>query len=440
VSIESRLHSVLKHGFGYDSGPRFNGTRHNAHREAMNPSLAGLSEAVQKRQSRIEAGVNHREAMKPTFAGLSEAVQKRQSRIEAGVNHREAMKPTLAGLSEAVQNRQAQRDATTYREGMKSVLGELKERRALKTIEHALAAKKGAKITESNIATRIRHNQSEAGKKDLSRDADTMRMISGGTSWRHGLSGAKISLQQQGRRVVGGFHQGTLDKWNEVESMRDEARKLKPLFTQNKDLNPEAQKRISKAEHREIGAVALDKSAAPIGIAVSHVATPVAGIVTTGAVKLAGAGTLHAAANQRGFAADEFEKKSLDRDTGGEAFQKELSYMRGRGERKKEAQNRDEVVKKGFGAIFGAAADLVDQTGTVSKTVVDQAEKGLNKFVEDRTSKRAQKLGHDEHQANLGLQNQLKTLRGAVKYHENRNLSATRIQAVVRGWRQRSKG
>jgi hypothetical protein len=34
----------------------------------------------------------------------------------------------------------------------------------------------------------------------------------------------------------------------------------------------------------------------------------------------------------------------------------------------------------------------------------------------------------------------LKTLRGAVKYHENRNLSATRIQAVVRGWRQRSKG
>jgi hypothetical protein len=117
--------------------------------------------------------------------------------------------------------------------------------------------------------------------------------------------------------------------------MRDEARKLKPLFTQNKDLNPEAQKRISKAEHREIGAVALDKSAAPVGAAVTHFGTPVAGILTTGAVKLAGAGALHTAANQRGFAADEFQKKSLDRDAGGEAFQKELSYMRGRGERKK---------------------------------------------------------------------------------------------------------
>ena len=396
MSIESRLHSVLKHGFGYDSGPRFNGTRHNAHREAMKPSLAGLSEAVQKRQARIEAGVNHREAMKPT----------------------------LAGLSEAVQNRQAQRDANTHREGMKSVLGELKERRALKIIEHALAAKKGAEITERKIADRIQHNQTDAGKKEVSRDADTMRMISGGTSWRHGLSGAKISLLQQGRHLVGRFHQGTLNKWNEVESMRDEARKLKPLFTQNKDLNPEAQKRISKAEHREIGAVALDKSAAPVGAAVSHFGTPVAGILTTGAVKLAGAGALHTAANQRGFAADEFEKKSLDRDTGGEAFQKELSYMRGRGERKKEAQNRDEVVKKGFGAIFGTAADLVDQTGTVSKTVVDQAEKGLNKLVKDQTSKRAQKLGHDEHQTNLGLQNQIKTLRAASAYLK-RSSSAT---------------
>ena len=396
MSIESRLHSVLKHGFGYDSGPRFNGTRHNAHREAMKPSLAGLSEAVQKRQARIEAGVKHREAMKPT----------------------------LAGLSEAVQNRQAQRDANTHREGMKSVLGELKERRALKIIEHALAAKKGAEITERKIADRIQHNQTDAGKKEVSRDADTMRMISGGTSWRHGFSGAKISLLQQGRRLAGRFHQGTLNKWNEVESMRDEARKLKPLFTQNKDLNPEAQKRISKAEHREIGAVALDKSAAPVGAAVTHFGTPVAGILTTGAVKLAGAGALHTAANQRGFAADEFEKKSLDRDTGGEAFQKELSYMRGRGERKKEAQNRDEVVKKGFGAIFGTAADLVDQTGTVSKTVVDQAEKGLNKFVEDRTSKRAQKLGHDEHQTNLGLQNQIKTLRAASAYLK-RSSSAT---------------
>ena len=396
MSIESRLHSVLKHGFGYDSGPRFNGTRHNAHREAMKPSLAGLSEAVQKRQARIEAGVNHREAMKPT----------------------------LAGLSEAVQNRQAQRDANTHREGMKSVLGELKERRALKIIEHALAAKKGAEITERKIADRIQHNQTDAGKKEVSRDADTMRMISGGTSWRHGLSGAKISLLQQGRHLVGRFHQGTLNKWNEVESMRDEARKLKPLFTQNKDLNPEAQKRISKAEHREIGAVALDKSAAPVGAAVTHFGTPVAGILTTGAVKLAGAGALHTAANQRGFAADEFEKKSLDRDTGGEAFQKELSYMRGRGERKKEAQNRDEVVKKGFGAIFGTAADLVDQTGTVSKTVVDQAEKGLNKLVKDQTSKRAQKLGHDEHQTNLGLQNQIKTLRAASAYLK-RSSSAT---------------
>ncbi|MEK9878087.1 MAG: hypothetical protein VW684_15620 [Betaproteobacteria bacterium] len=396
MSIESRLHSVLKHGFGYDSGPRFNGTRHNAHREAMKPSLAGLSEAVQKRQARIEAGVNHREAMKPT----------------------------LAGLSDAVQNRQAQRDANTHREGMKSIIGELKERRALKTIEHALAAKKGAEITERKIADRIQHNQTDAGKKEVSRDADTMRMISGGTSWRHGFSGAKISLLQQGRRLVGRFHQGTLNKWNEVESMRDEARKLKPLFTQNKDLNPEAQKRISKAEHREIGAVALDKSAAPVGAAVTHFGTPVAGILTTGAVKLAGAGALHTAANQRGFAADEFEKKSLDRDTGGEAFQKELSYMRGRGERKKEAQNRDEVVKKGFGAIFGTAADLVDQTGTVSKTVVDQAEKGLNKLVKDQTSKRAQKLGHDEHQTNLGLQNQIKTLRAASAYLK-RSSSAT---------------
>jgi hypothetical protein len=98
--------------------------------------------------------------------------------------------------------------------------------------------------------------------------------------------------------------------------------------------------------------------------------------------------------------------------------------MRGRGERKKEAQNRDEVVKKGFGAIFGTAADLVDQTGTVSKTVVDQAEKGLNKLVKDQTSKRAQKLGHDEHQTNLGLQNQIKTLR-AASAHLKRSSSAT---------------
>jgi len=411
VSIESRVHSVLKHGFGYDSGPRFNGTRHNAHREAMKPTLDALSGAVQERHAQREAATVHREGMKSVFAELTGAVQQRQE----------------------------QRDKIIHSEGMKSVLGELRERRALKTIEHALAAKKGAEITDRNIATRIERNQSEAGKKELSRDANTMRMISSGTSWRHGLSGLKISLLQQGRRIAGRFHQGSLDKWNEVESMRDEARKLKPLFTQNENLNPEAQKRISKAEHRETGALVLDKSAAPVGVAVSHVATPVAGIATTGAVKLAGAGALHAAANQRGFAADEFKKSSLDRNTGGGAHQKELSYMRGRGERKKEAQNRDEVVKKGFGAIFGAAADLVDQTGTVSKTVVDQAEKGLNKLVEDQTSKRAKKLGHDEHQTKLGLQNQLRTLRGASEYHEKRALSATRIQAAVRGWQQRNK-
>ena len=186
MSIESRLHSVLKHGFGYDSGPRFNGTRHNAHREAMNPSLAGLSEAVQKRQSRIEAGVNHREAMKPTFAGLSEAVQKRQSRIEAGVNHREAMKPTLAGLSEAVQNRQAQRD--THREGMKSVLGELKERRALIVQNHF------SSLTKANKQLNFGRQQAQkTGMFGLASFRRRVASIGSGLAYRLGFKSLSYS-------------------------------------------------------------------------------------------------------------------------------------------------------------------------------------------------------------------------------------------------------
>jgi len=126
VSLDSRLHSVLKHGFGYDSGPRFDGTRHNVHREAIKPTLAALSNAVQDRQAHREAAAVHREGMRSVFAELPGSVQERQAHREAAAVHREGMKSVFAELPGSVQERQAHREAATaHREGMKSVFAEL---------------------------------------------------------------------------------------------------------------------------------------------------------------------------------------------------------------------------------------------------------------------------------------------------------------------------
>ena len=131
MSLDSRLHSFLKHGFGYDSGPRFDGTRHNVHREAIKPTLAALSDAVQDRQAHREAAAVHREGMKSVFAELPGSVQERQAHREAATAHREGMKSVFAELPGAV-----------HREGMKPVFAELRAKAVHKHFSSMASANK----------------------------------------------------------------------------------------------------------------------------------------------------------------------------------------------------------------------------------------------------------------------------------------------------------
>lgn len=426
MSIDSLFHKASKVAsnwtggrLGGDSGPRQNGTRHTTHQAAMQLSLGAIAGAANNRFEQRQAASTHREAMKPSLAAIQGAHEKHAQRVAAN-NHRTAMKPLLQELPQTV----AKRQAST-------------------TIGHFLAAKIGAQKTSRNIAARMQYNQSEAGKAAIARDALAMNMIiAGGTSWNSGgLAGTKISAIQQLRSFVGKWYEPTAKVWQNTEDARSEARKShhKLAFSDNKQLNQSAQSHIAKAGNREIVASGLSAVASPVAMAVSTVATPAAGVAANTGIQLMSAGALHLAANQRGLAAGELNRSALDRKDGGGAYQKEISYMRSRGERKLESQTRDAVTTKVAGALIGGAGGLVDLTDTVSKTTVKVAQRAAITLVNNHIKENALKYGHDEQQADLGLQNQLRAIQAASKYQAKLDTKASKIQAAFRGMQQRNK-
>ena len=426
MSIDSLFHKASKVAFswtggrlGGDSGPRQNGTRYTTHQAQMQAPLRNIPDAADARFAQRKAASTHRDAMKASLAAIPSAHEAHAQRVAAN-NHRTAMKPLLQELPQAVAKRQASA-----------------------TIGHFLAAKIGAQRTNRNIAARMQYNQSEAGKAAIARDAAAMSMIiAGGTSWNSGgLAGTKISVTQQVRSFVGRWYNPAAKMWQNTEDARSEARDLhhKQAFSGNKELNQSAQSHIAKAGNREIVASGLGALAAPVGMAVSTVATPAAGVAANTGIRLMSAGALHLAANQRGLAAGELNRSALDRKDGGGAHQKEISYMRSRGERKLESDTRDKVKTTVAGALIGGAGDLVDLTGTVSKTTVNVAQRAATNLVNKHLTENARKYGYDEQQTDLGLQNQLRAIQAASKYQEKIDTKASKIQAAFRGMQQRNK-
>jgi len=404
----------------------------------MKSSLAAIPGAAQAHQTRREAST-HRDAMKSGLAAIPGAAQAHQTRREAST-HRDAMKSSLAAIPGVAQAHQTRSEASSaHRDAMKSTLARIPTERASKTIGHFVSAKMGAQKTKRNMTARMEYNQSAAGKAALAADVATMRQIKAG-----GPSITQRGLFQSGRHLLGKVSASAHDKANMIDEQNNQAGRLAGTFGENKATNQAAQHHINMAEHRETAAIVLDKVAAPLGMAVSAVATPAAGLAASAASSVASAGASYFAANQRGKAGALLDASAHDRKKGGESLQKEISFMRGRGERKLESQDRGQSQTTGAGLGVNLAAKAVDPTGIVGQVALAGVQKAANRFVAGKINETAVKHGHDEHQTDLNLQNQYKSLQAASKHHDKtamgreamhaRPNDAPRIHTPARKW------
>lgn len=392
MSIESKIHGFLKNALKYDSGPRFNGTRHNTHRDAMKSSLAAIPGAAQAHQTRRDASA-HRDAMKSNLA----AIPGRAEALRVGA-HQKAMKSSLEALPGAVRDR------------------------AAKKFEQIVSTRRARQRTEKKITARMEYNQSAEGKAALAADVATMQQIQAG-----GPSMTQRMLQG-GRRHLGKFSASAQEKAKMIDERNNQASHLGGRLGENKGINQEAQHHIGKAERRETAANVLDKGSAPLGMAVSALATPLAGFAASSASSIASAGASNLAANQRGKAGALLADSSLDRKKGGESLQKEISFMRAREERKRENQNRGEAITKVAGVGINAVGRVVDPTGTLEQVALAGSKKAANLFVAAGVE-HLTKYGHDEQQTHLNLQNQLKSLQSASRYHDKTEMGREAMHA-----------